>query len=89
MSPRPLSADRYGFAPGGVSTSGGFGFGGRAVTPGAGRTSIGGGSGGTCWLTTGALEAGGELVPGVFGAAGAFAIGDPTGGRGALSLGFG
>jgi hypothetical protein len=51
--------DRYGFGTGGVSTSGGFSFGGRAVTLGAGRTSIGGGSGGTCWLTTGALVTGG------------------------------
>jgi hypothetical protein len=34
-------------ATGGVSTSGGRGFGGRTV-PGAGRTSIGGGSGATC-----------------------------------------
>src|SRR5580704_7936400 len=48
-----------GGAAGGVSTSGGFGFG-RATTglPGAGRISIGGGSGATCWLTTGAFGAG-------------------------------
>ena len=60
---------------GGVSTSGGFGFGGRATTlPGAGRTSIGGGSGAACWLTTGG-----------YGLAGAAA----TGGRGTAGFGFG
>lgn len=53
------NAGHYGFATGGVSTSGGFSFGGRATTLGAGRTSIGGGSGATCWLTTGALVIGG------------------------------
>jgi hypothetical protein len=45
---------------GGVSANGGFGFGfgSRGPGPGAGRTSIGGGSGATCWLTTGALGTG-------------------------------
>ena len=54
--------------------SGGRGFAGRA-TPGAGRTSIGGGSGAACWLTTGALV----LGAGFSGA---------PGGRGKLTLGF-
>lgn len=71
------------FSQGGVSTSGGFGFGGRATTLGTGRTSIGGGSGWTCWLTTGAFAAGGlatgALAAGGFGADGrgapAFALG--------------
>jgi hypothetical protein len=40
---------------GGVNTSGGFGLGGRAMPPGTGRTSIGGGNGASCWLITGAL----------------------------------
>jgi hypothetical protein len=64
-------------ASGGVSTSGGFGLGGR-TTPGAGtgRTSIGGGSGATCWLTTGALAPGGGF-------------GGAAGGRGTLILAFG
>jgi hypothetical protein len=41
---------RGGIATCGVSTSGGagFGFGGRATAPGAGRTSIGGGNGAAC-----------------------------------------
>ena len=52
--------------------SGGFGFGGRTV-PGTGRTSIGGGSGATCWPTTGALG---------------YWLGGASGGRGALTLGF-
>jgi len=45
----------YGFATGGVSTLGGrsFGFAGVAADPGAGRTSIGGGNGATCWVATG------------------------------------
>jgi hypothetical protein len=44
-------------AAGGVSTSGGagFGFGGRTTAPGGGRTSIGGGNGAARWLTTGAF----------------------------------
>src|ERR1700686_43147 len=53
--------------------SGGFGFGGRTV-PGTGRTSIGGGSGATCWPTTGALG---------------YWLGGASGGRGARTLGFG
>jgi len=43
--------DRYGrggVATGGVSTSGGFGFGRTTAGPGAGRTSIGGGKGAAC-----------------------------------------
>jgi hypothetical protein len=70
----------YGVATGGVSTSGGFGLGGRA-TAGAGRTSIAGGKGGACWLTTGPLAAG-LLAGGTFTAAGLV-------GRGALTLGLG
>jgi hypothetical protein len=71
----------YGVATGGVSTSGGFGLGGRA-TAGAGRTSIAGGKGGACWLTTGPLAAG--LLAG-----GAFTAGETAGGRGTLTLGLG
>jgi len=78
---------RYGFATGGVSASGGFGFGGRATTPGAGRTSIGGGKGWTCWLTTGGFVAGG-LAPGAL-AAGGFGADGAAGGRGAPTFGFG
>ena len=70
----------YGVATGGVSTSGGFGLGGRA-NAGAGRTSIAGGKGGACWLTTGPLLAG-LLAGGAFTAAGLV-------GRGALTLGLG
>src|ERR1700733_6725493 len=70
----------YGVATGGVSTSGGFGLGGRA-TAGAGRTSLAGGKGGACWLTTGPLAAG-LLAGGAFTAAGLV-------GRGALTLGLG
>src|ERR1700685_2618963 len=81
----------YGVATGGVSTSGGFGLGGRA-TAGAGRTSIAGGKGGACWLTTGPLAAG-LLAGGVFTAAGLPAgdgvAGETAGGRGALTLGLG
>ena len=76
----------YGVATGGVSTSGGFGLGGRA-TAGAGRTSIAGGKGGACWLTTGPLAAG-LLAAGAFTAAG-LAAGETAGGRGALTLGLG
>jgi hypothetical protein len=43
----PQNADHCGLAAGGVSTSGCRGFGCR-TTLGAGRTSIGGGSGATC-----------------------------------------
>jgi hypothetical protein len=46
---------RNGVAAGGISIKGGFGLGGRTMPPGTGRTSIGGGSGASCWLTTGAL----------------------------------
>ena len=49
-----MNDGRGGLATGGVSTSGARGLGCRA-TLGAGRTSIGGGSGATCWLTTGGL----------------------------------
>jgi len=70
----------YGVATGGVSTSGARGLGGRA-TAGAGRTSIAGGKGGACWLTTGPLLAG-LLAGGAFTAAGLV-------GRGALTLGLG
>jgi hypothetical protein len=60
---------------GGVSTSGGFGFGGRATTlPGAGRTSIGGGSGAACWLTTGGFRFDGAAAAGGRGTA-AFGLG--------------
>ena len=38
----------HGFCAGGVSTSGGFGFGFGGTAPGAGLTSIGGGSGAAC-----------------------------------------
>jgi len=64
-----------------VSTSGGFGLAGRA-TPGAGRTSTGGGSGGTCWLTTGISGGLAEegLATGTL-AAGAFAPCGAAGGR--------
>jgi hypothetical protein len=61
---------------GGVSVSGGRGFGGGRTAPGTGRTSIGGGSGATCWLITGA-------------AAAALGFGGATGGRGATSFGLG
>jgi hypothetical protein len=74
----------YGVATGGVSTSGGFGLGGRA-TAGAGRTSIAGGKGGACWLTTGPLAAG-LLAGGAF-TAPELAAGETAGGRGALTLG--
>lgn len=67
------NAYRAGAAAGGVSTSGGFGFGGRGAPPGTGRTSIGGGSGATCWLITGAFGSGGAAA---------------AGGRGAMSFGF-
>jgi len=70
-----------GVAAGGVSTrgGGGFGRGGRAMLgPGAGRTSIGGGSGATCWLTTGGLSPGWGAGSGTEGGRGAviFALGD-------------
>jgi hypothetical protein len=65
---------------GGVSDSGGFGLGGARATLGAGRTSIGGGNGVTCWLTTGAPAV--ELF-----AAGALGAGGTAGGRGTASLG--
>ena len=56
-------------ATGGVSTKGGRGLGGAGrIVPGAGRTSIGGGNGATCWLTMG----GGAEA----------ALGDATGGSG-------
>ena len=65
----------------GVSRSGGggFGLGGRAMLgPGAGRTSIGGGSGATCWLTTGGLSPGWGAGSGTAGGRGAviFALED-------------
>ena len=76
-----LNAYRGGLATGGVRTSGGLSFGGRTTTlgagPGAGRTSIGGGNGATCWLTTGALEAGGAA-----GGRGTLAFGFNEGRRG-------
>src|SRR5579863_1918944 len=77
---RLLMETGYGVATGGVSTSGARGLGGRA-TAGAGRTSIAGGKGGACWLTTGPLLAG-LLAGGAFTAAGLV-------GRGALTLGLG
>ena len=58
----------YGFA-GGVSTSGDRGFGlagaGPGAEPGAGLTSIGGGSGATCWLATGGFGAAGAANGGL------------------------
>jgi len=51
ISDRAAPIDRYnrgGFATGGVSISGGFGFGRTTGGPGTGRTSIGGGNGATC-----------------------------------------
>ena len=75
--PAGRKAGHCGFATGGVRTRGGRGFGGGRTAPGTGRTSIGGGRGATCWLTTGA-EA--------FGAAG---LGGVAGGRGTLTVGFG
>src|SRR5712691_1317074 len=53
------SCSSYGIANGGVSTIGGRGRGLSAAEPGAGLTSIGGGSGAICWLTTGGASAGG------------------------------
>src|SRR6201996_8121017 len=47
----PESRPRQGLGTGGVNGSGGRGRG--RTEPGAGRISIGGGSGATCWLTTG------------------------------------
>src|ERR1700736_4490870 len=44
-----------GAAAGGVSASGGRGFGGRMIL-GVGRTSIGGGSGASCWAAPGAFD---------------------------------
>src|ERR1700730_19386833 len=44
-----------GAAAGGVSASGGRGFVGRRIL-GVGQTSIGGGSGATCWAATGAFD---------------------------------
>jgi hypothetical protein len=45
--PEPWNPYRGAVCTGGVSTSGGRGFG-LATGPGAGRTSIGGGNGATC-----------------------------------------
>jgi hypothetical protein len=67
------------------------------MTLGAGRTSIGGGNGWTCWLTTGAFAAGG-LAAGGFAAeglatgalaTGGFGAGGAAGSRGATIFGFG
>jgi hypothetical protein len=72
---------------GGASESGGLGLGGTRATLGAGRTSIGGGNGGTCcWLTTGAAV---ELFAPPEFAAGALAAGATAGGRSTPSFGFG
>jgi hypothetical protein len=53
---------------------------------GAGRTSIGGGSGGACWLTTGALA--GLLAAAAF-AAGALVTGGTASGRTVPTFGLG
>ena len=66
----------YGLAEGGggVKANGwrGLGFAGSGAGPGAGRTSIGGGSGAACWPVTEGVVAGG--TPGKRGGA-AFAFG--------------
>jgi len=88
-SPSPLFTSLYWFVvSGGVSTSGGRGFGLAAAGggPGGGRSSIAGGRGATCWLTA----AGGFETDGARGVAGGAAcIGGASGGRGAMTGGFG